>query len=238
MRLRTGTLIHGTEIEAAGGINNGSIQLIRVDGDVFRAIVKRLPLGGIAAECLCAMLMRGWDLPVPEPILVCDGSDLLFASLKTDYPDLKRALMIDGIYPEAIKEMLIDVASKIIYSWPDAPTILAVDELIANSDRNLGNFLWSGGDEHAYIDHERALEDASPKNNHMVSYAERAGRINESMMMAMMAAKSGFSIPKPSDLVADINFSTQIDFIRGRVESLSAMILRRFNPKNDLFGSQ
>lgn len=134
---------------------------IRLDnGRDTQAIVKRLPPKAMVTECFCALLLSGWGIPVPPIALVEDGDDLLFASLDTQYPSLKKRFGIhaDMGKPEQAKRAM--QAGELVREWAETPAVIAVDEAICNWDRNLGNILWDG-ETRSYIDHERALDPAS-----------------------------------------------------------------------------
>lgn len=155
MKLRTGTIVPGTETLAGDGINSPMRAAVRVDGELHAAIVKRLNNRELLAECFCAMLLTAWGLPVPEPVLIIDNEGHAFASLDAGYPSLKKRIgLLNSGNNEALRTLLVKVGATIACAFPDAGRALAIDELIGNDDRNLGNILWDG-EHHAYIDHER-----------------------------------------------------------------------------------
>lgn len=237
MTLRVGTVIAGSEAPTDEGVTGSVFAVIRVDGHLHRAILKRLPVDGVLAECFCGMLLRAYGLPCPEPILIRENKTLAFASLEVNYPSLKRRLGWDDRYPEHIKEILARAGSAIVCSWPDAPLALAIDEWIANADRNLGNFLWDG-ESHAYIDHERTLERVEHNKNNMVDMAvlaDQAGPMqNGAVTAALMLDRASLTAITASE---DIDFSGLLVYVEARLSGLAAQILKRFPQPQDLFYS-
>lgn len=235
MTLRTGTVIAGSEVPVGVGVNSSLRAIIRVDGTLHRAILKRLPQDGVLVECFCGMLLRAYGLPCPEPILIRDGDTLAFASLEVDYPNLKQRLCWDERHPEVIKAVLLRTGAAIVCGWQDAPLALAIDEWIANADRNLGNFLWDG-ESHVYIDHERALGRVTHRHNLMAHYAELSGQTEimqrgsvSAALMLNSAALAALSGPM------DVDFSALVDYVEKRLSGLASQILQRFPQPHDLF---
>ncbi|WP_312283509.1 HipA family kinase [Candidatus Igneacidithiobacillus taiwanensis] len=189
--IRTGEIVPGTETPAGEGITAPFYCVAAVDGERVRVVGKRIPLEDVERECICAVVMESWGIMVPEPLILRDPADALcFGSLHAGYPNLKKQLAIaDGLTPEQ-KDILITVASHIICAWEDAPRALVADEITENGDRNLGNFLWGGGQDHYYIDHERALGGAPFERNLMVEYAIRSGRQEEIKRSSVEFARS------------------------------------------------
>lgn len=140
-RLRKGILYPGSETPAGEGLTGPVRGIIKADGQLHAAVIKRIPAPAVLAECFCALLLRAWGLPVPEPILVAERETLAFASLDAGYPNLKQRIGWREGLPAPFKAALERLGAAIVCAWDDAPTALAVDELIANADRNLGNFL-------------------------------------------------------------------------------------------------
>jgi hypothetical protein len=91
--IRTAQVLPGTEIPAGDGLT-GALRctLILPDGTQRAAILKRAPLGEVAAEAFAALLLRAWGLPVPEPFIVDEPEAPAFASADAGYPNLKQRL--------------------------------------------------------------------------------------------------------------------------------------------------
>ena len=235
MKLRTGTVITGSETPVGEGVTGSVHAAIRVDGEIHRAILKRIPLDGVLAECFCGMLLRLYGLPCPEPILIHEADSLAFASLEVNYPNLKQRLCWDDRHPEPLKAILVQLGAAIVCEWPDAPLALALDEWIANADRNLGNFLWDGAD-HAYIDHERTLGRVDHQRNLMADYAELAGRVQALQSGAVSAALMlDSSILSRLSSPDELDFSRLIHYVETRLSGLAAQIIKRFPQPQDLF---
>jgi hypothetical protein len=183
------------------------------------------------------MVMRGWGLPVPEPVLIREHGGWLFASLDAGYPNLKRRLGWRDDLPEEAKKRLMRYAAVIVCGWDDAPRALAIDELIGNDDRNLGNFLWDGVD-HAYIDHERTLGLVPHRKNLMVLLVELADKLDAMSAKAVAAALTlDRSIPGQVEMPEEMDFSSMIDYLEGRLGELPAKVLERFPKPDDLFAA-
>ncbi|SMF93964.1 hypothetical protein SAMN02949497_1260 [Methylomagnum ishizawai] len=234
MKIRVGVLVSKGK-KTGEGHTKPYRAAVKVDGQQYAAIVKHLPLDTVLAECVCAMVMRGWGLPVPEPVLIREHGEWLFASLEVGYPNLKQRLGLhDGLPPDT-QVLLTKYAAMIVCGWADAPRALAVDELIANADRNLGNFLWDGVD-HAYIDHERTLGLAPHEHNIMVVLAELAGKLDAMESGAVASALAlDRSIPSEIESPEDVDFSGYVHYIEKRLGELPAKVLERFPQPDDLF---
>ncbi|MDN7497957.1 hypothetical protein QZM89_22400 [Burkholderia gladioli] len=234
MKLRVGELVPNTETPVGEGINSAVRAIIRVDGKSYAAIVKRIPVEAVLAECFCGLLFRLWDLPTPEPILLQSGTDILFASLDVGYPNLKKRMgWSDTLIPEQ-RQILQTMCARIVCSWDDIGKAMAADEAIANGDRNLGNFLWDGAN-HAYIDHERTLGLQPHEQNIIAILAQLAGRADEIQRSGVAAAlvldpSAQAKISGPDD----VDFSAYAAFVAGQLQGLAARVLARFPEPRDL----
>jgi hypothetical protein len=157
MRLEIADIIQGSEMPAGDGISGAQRCVLITPAGIRRAaILKRGPVGQIAAECFCAMLLRAWGLNTPDPYLIRLGSDIGFASADIGYPNLKQSLGLDAIPDGPARAAAEQVAYELAAGFKSTPTAIAADEAIGNRDRNLGNILWDGKDE-AWIDHAMCL---------------------------------------------------------------------------------
>lgn len=234
MKLRSGTLVPNTETPVGEGVNAAVRAVIRVDGISQLAIVKRIPFQSVLAECFCGLLFREWGLPTPEPILIRDNTEVLFASMDAGYPNLKKRLGWDDQLPENQQQALVNLCAQIVCSWPDIPHALAADEAIANADRNLGNFLWDGS-EHSYIDHERTLGIYPQSRNIIAELAKLANKAEE-IERAGVAAALTLDLAAPNKIVApvDVDFSSCVNFVERQLQGLANRVLARFPKPTDL----
>lgn len=239
MTIRTGEVVPGSESPVGIGRSGAVRCTIRTGGTLESVILKRQPLPNVLAEAFCAVVLRGWDVPVPDPFLVKESSGLAFASAEASYPNLSQRM---GIYsfaegsPEHINA--VQAAASIAISLPSAPLVIAVDEAIDNRDRNLQNVLWDGSNE-LWIDHENALgngghlEDA----NKLCLMAQALGRSGD-MSQAAIAAWTVLNRTEPEaarSLMAEhADVSDQADFVAQRLYGLGQRILSRFPAPNDL----
>lgn len=238
MKLRIGTIAAGVETPVGDGINRPVRATVRVDEASHAAVIKRLPPQAVLAECFCALLLRGWGLPVPEPVLIIENQGLVFASLDSGFPSLKQRLGWHETLPQPQQDILSRLGAAIVCGWSDAPRALAADEAIANADRNLGNFLWDGA-EHAYIDHERTLGLAAHTANLMAMLAELAGKSGEMEAAAVTAALAldaslPGSIKAPDTAPEQVDFSPLVEYVEARLPALASRVLARFPKPHDL----
>ncbi len=232
--VRIGQLVPGSEQAVGEGITAPVRAHIILDGRTEITVLKRLPEDGILAEAFCAVLLRAWGLPVPEPLLVKTPDGLAFASLDAGYPNLKQRLGWRDDLPEAESHALILTGATIVSNWPDAGLALAADEAIANADRNLGNVLWDGVD-HAYIDHERTLGRVPHQQNLMATFACLAN-MGEAVEKSAVAAALAMSATLPSGIetLGGLDASGYADLVCSRVTGLAGAVLKRFPKPTDL----
>lgn len=149
------TIVPGTEQPAGEGINRPVRAVLRYPDQSVRAgYVKQMAPASVAAEAFCALLLRGWGLNVPEPALI--ASPFAFVSIDAGYPNLKQRIGWSDSLPASVKGLLEQHGARLVAGFADTPRALAIDEVIDNRDRNLGNILWDGSTV-AWIDHERSL---------------------------------------------------------------------------------
>ena len=234
--IRRGQIIPITEAPIGEGITRPVACIARIDGESVRVVAKRIRTREIEAECICAILLRSWGISVPEPVLLpADDGTVLYGSVHTEYPNLKHGLgIVSGLSTEREKKLFI-IAAAIVCTWDDAAQALAADELIENGDRNIGNFLWDGED-HAYIDHERALGLQPFDENTIARLAEIAGETTKMRMMSATFAFKKQTEPLPSmDHQDHMDFAWGVDFIAERVRNLGERVLAQFPTPRDLF---
>ncbi|MFD2112048.1 HipA family kinase [Thiorhodococcus fuscus] len=119
-------------------------------GDI-RVYLKRATNEEILSECLCAVIGRALELPIPRAYLVHDpqrllGGGILIGSEDAGMRSWKH--FIDAAYLTAINGLS---------DWPMLHDVAVFDEWIANPDRNTGNILWDQVTGWALIDHARSL---------------------------------------------------------------------------------
>lgn len=110
----------------------------------------------IAIEYICSLIAIALKLPVPDPIIVIADHDVIneipegvkaigFGSVDVNYPSFKRR------FPNYMPYI------RMLVGFPEVSEVSAFDEWIINTDRNLGNILYDGGDNVYFIDHGMAL---------------------------------------------------------------------------------
>lgn len=168
---------------------------VRLDnGRAVQAIIKRLPPRETAIECFCSTLLQNWGIPTPPIALVEDGDGIVFASLDTHYPSLKKRFGIseDMSKPEQAERTI--AAGHIVKTWEETPLVIAADEAIANTDRNLGNILWDGEDR-SYIDHAASLDPTASGINKLAGLMYTIG---QSERIEKSAVTACFTLAKES----------------------------------------
>lgn len=232
--LRIGTLVPNTETPIGDGLTGAQRAVIRVEGRTQAAVIKRIAVEAVIAECFCGLLFKEWGLPTPEPILVRDGEAILFGSMDMGYPNLKRRLGWAPGLPSAQQRLLESASAAIVCTWSDAPLALAADEAISNADRNLGNFLWDGA-EHAYIDHERTLGLIAQRRNLLAEIAILAGRADDVERASVTAALViDTAAPHRIEMPEGVDFSVFVTHVEKQLQGLPSRVLNRFPRKEDL----
>ena len=148
MKLEVATLVAGSESPAGDGISGALRCVLKLPDKTRRAaVLKRVAMEEVLAEAFSALLLRAWQLPVPEPFLVDEAGTISFASSDVGYPNLKQSLGVTGLPAGPVRDAVVALAKSIATSLPTSPLAAACDEAIDNRDRNLGNILWDGRDE-------------------------------------------------------------------------------------------
>jgi hypothetical protein len=207
---------------------------------VRAAIVKELSAKPLAAEVFCAHLLRGWGLKTPD-VAIVQGTKLALASLDTGYPNLKQRINFQDSLPNTIKKLLERHGAILVASFPETPRAIAVDEAIANRDRNLGNILWDGTNV-AWIDHDRALGLTNDLNlNKLVNFVVMSGTDHGKIAAAAVQSALQLFSSSVAEAVRECasldvgQFGVQVS---SRLAKLAQKVLERFPMPDDLLKTQ
>lgn len=232
-------VVPGSEQPVGIGVSGAVRCTLRVQGKVIGGVLKRIPRAQVLAEAFCALLMRGWGLPIPTPYLVADGDTLAFASADTSYPNLMQKLGVDS-FPEGSREYnaALRVAALVAVRLPSAPLAAVADEAVENRDRNLGNILWDGASE-AWIDHALTLGNGAhlPDANHLCTAAVVVGdakRLQHAAIAAWLALDRSLTQQAAAGLADAADMAEQAAFVADRLNALGARLLARFPAPDDL----
>ena len=237
MKLRTATLIvKGAKI--GEGITEPCRAVVRVDGADIAVILKELSMPAVAAECFAALLLREWGLNVPEPVLVDMSGVLAFGSVELIYPSLHQKFQYELI-PDELKQQVLAHMATIIGQWKQTPLAIAVDEVIGNKDRNIGNLLWDGGEPY-FIDHERCFDLVNqPDMNKLVELLKKGNFDVTSILQAAVTAAQALTlgVMQEAEVASDhLDTSGYSDYIKSRMPNLVMLVLNRFPQPQDLLG--
>jgi hypothetical protein len=126
------------------------------------AFVKSIPDHELLMECICALIGRALNLPIPKPLLIVakqdscpPGHDLnkpLFGCEEIQHPSVRRFVCPNGDVDPHLNQLFIEK----ITTWKQLVDAALFDEQIANCDRHVGNFLFDGKEFHL-IDHGLAM---------------------------------------------------------------------------------
>ncbi len=235
MKLRTATLIvKGAKI--GEGITEPCRAVVRVDGADIAVILKELSMPAVAAECFAALLLREWGLNVPEPVLVDMSGVLAFGSVELIYPSLHQKVQYELI-PDELKQQVLAHMATIIGQWKQTPLAIAVDEVIGNKDRNIGNLLWDGGEPY-FIDHERCFDLVNlPDMNKLVELLKKGNFDVTSILQAAVTAAQALTLGVMQEAEvasAHLDTSGYSDYIKSRMPNLVMLVLNRFPQPQDL----
>jgi hypothetical protein len=240
MKLEVVQLVVGTETPAGDGVSGALRCVIRLPGGSMRAaVLKRCPLDEVIAEAFCALLLRAWQLPVPDPFLVEESTGLSFASADMGYPNLKQQLGIGGLPQGLARDAALAVARVLACSFPTSPLAAACDEAIDNRDRNLGNVLWDGQSE-AWIDHALAVGRGGHLPDRSVLCAMVVGMSDQDRFSQAAVAQCLILDRASPAAVDDVLSSSAVGatslapFIASRLAVLGGRLLARFPTPGDL----
>lgn len=209
------------------------------DGRAVQAIIKRLSPRETAVECYCAELFALWGLPTPPVALIDDGEALLFASLDTGYPSLKKRFGISDAQGKPEQAQRAMAAGQLIKHWEEVPAVIAADEAINNRDRNIGNILWDG-ETRSYIDHAGSLAAATPGINMLAGLMYAIGESNriERAAVAACFVLTEQAIKKATEdiPVTWLEYKDEFaDFVASRLPQLANKVIACFpKPQKDL----
>mgnify|MGYP001077689217 CR=1 FL=1 len=235
-------VVAGTEVHLGIGSTGATHCVLRTRSGVVRAVLKRIPVTHVLAEALCALILRGWGLPVPTPYLVPEGDSLAFASADAGYPNLKQRLGVDTLRSGTPAHgAAMRIAMQVASTLSTAAAVAAADEALANRDRNLENILWDGETE-AWIDHAYALGNRPDLAdvNKLCNMALAVGTGEEfqhgaiAAWMALDRTQPAQQAEQLSD-VADLSAWTAT--IAHRLNHLGERLLARFPSPDDLLSA-
>ena len=235
MILKTATIVEGTEVTINEGVTHPIRAVVRFENSTYNAVIKTLPIEHIAAECFAALLLDGWSVPVPQPLLI-EGSRLRFGSLDDGYPNLKQKIGWSDSFDDGQKNSLYRLGALILAEFEETSLVICADEAIGNFDRNLGNILWDGSNI-AFIDHERAFGLGNDQENNklatlLINFSDKSKEIQTSAVARALA----FNV-QILDLIecGSLNTSELKNYVSARVNSLATRVLKRFPQPQDLF---
>lgn len=243
MQLQIATLIPGTESPAGDGIT-GAMRCVIVlpDGSRRAAVIKRGPVGQVAAEAFSALVLAAWGLPVPEPFLINEAAGPAFASADVGYPNLKKRLSLDTLPDGPAKDAALRIAVQLAVQLPTTPLAVVADEAIDNRDRNLGNILWDGQSE-AWIDHALALGE-HPANyadrNKLCDMAQMVGeheRVKQAAVGQALVINQAALVSTSDAMPANLRDKDYAAYVAARLTNLAARVLDRFPKPADLLAN-
>jgi hypothetical protein len=243
--IRTAQVLPGTEISAGDGITGALRCTLVLDDDGSRraAVLKRVPLGEVAAEAFSAVLLRAWGLPVPEPFIVAESGELAFACADAGYPSLRQRLSLAQLAPGPARDAALAIGALLATGLPSAGLAAAADEAIDNRDRNLGNILWDGQAE-AWIDHAYALGSAPlgmADANKLCAMAVASGTyeaLRTSAIGQALGLEHNAAHDAASELPPELSGVQLSAYVAGRLASLANRLLARFPAPQDLLSGQ
>lgn len=241
-RIAFASLVAGSETPAGDGVTGAMRCVISVNGIHRAAILKRAPLDQVVAEAFAALLLRGWELPVPEPVLVDENDKLAFASVDVRYPNLKQRLALNELPSGKARDAALFLAAQLACRLPNAPLAAACDEAIGNHDRNLGNILWDGEND-GWIDHAFSVGTcmSMPDKNKLCDMAVLVGEASNMQRQAtarslLLRRDLPIEVTGLLDTVG-ITAGDKAAYVAQKLNTLGNRLLARFPQPNDLLSA-
>ncbi|AQS50750.1 hypothetical protein PAEH1_02790 [Paenalcaligenes hominis] len=235
-------VVLGTTTKTSEGINGAMRCIIQNEnGTQLRAILKEGTDDEIRNELFCAVLLNAWGLSVPDPYIVTYNGKLAFACAEKNYPSLTQRLNITKNPPPLVIQIAIDLLA----SLEDTPLAVAIDELINNRDRNLGNILWDGGGKASWIDHSHCFSQASAKFRDMNKLADMVAHhpdnekicrssVAQALTLSSEAIIKARALLESHGIPADHTDYAELD---GNIANLPNKVMARFpSQQANLFG--
>lgn len=149
--IKTAVII-GEKVYIGDGVNSSFRCPVYYDDDEMMVIAKKIDDKEFIAEIFCSIIGINIGLPLPEPIIVLEKSEIginrYFGSIDTSYPSLKHYVSDCDWEYKSFHEK--------IKKWIFLDDAAFFDELIVNADRHKGNILYDGND-YYLIDHGLAF---------------------------------------------------------------------------------
>lgn len=235
MEIARAILIKGSEIYLGEGRNKPFRASVRIGDDrPFSAIIKKLQLSQVIAECYAAILLRAWGLPVPTPLIVVEENEIYFGSTE-EYPSLKQRLQFSENMPDEMKQGLIKLACEIVSAFEETPRAIVADEAIDNRDRNIANILWDGI-KPTFIDHEGAFGLQEDEDANKLAQMTILANQHSEISVKAVAASLTWGLPSFNELsVYTKNDAIKLaEYVAIRINSLASRVLKRFPQPTDL----
>lgn len=147
-------------------INDVKKAYIITSQDEYLAYIKRMKnetsaIRSLYIECICAIIGRYFNLPIPKPLVVkvthenfddipFGSHELAFGAIDLKHPSFRRYIC-DKLPKDEIQRNLDKLKS-----FGKIADIGIFDEFIGNNDRHSGNILFDGK-EFCFIDHDQAI---------------------------------------------------------------------------------
>jgi hypothetical protein len=241
MGISVASVVAGSEHEIGEGVSGAVRCVIRLeDGSLRGAVLKRVSRQEVEAEYLAAKLLMAWGLAVPEPFLVMEGSSAYFASADVGYPNLKKRFGFESTADARVKAEVIAKMSKIVCSFASLPRAIVCDEVLKNTDRNLGNILWDGNQEW-WIDHARTFDvtdsnDVNKLCDIVVSQGNYEPIQRSAVTQGLLLDRSvpAATLLDPEICPQDFSTKESLTFVDKRLAEIASLVLARFPKPADL----
>lgn len=154
--------VPGAELRPpGGGIRDTHLALIRYEGGTRRAYIKHFPDHepfGLFNEALACTILTGLGVPcaagavIYAPVMGAGPVRPAFASLESPLKFEGTAKQIYKVHAAGMAEL-----TRRLHACGAFASIVAADQLLANSDRNLGNIAFVGPHTLEIFDHDAIL---------------------------------------------------------------------------------